>query len=291
MNTLQGLNLTDVASQTLDHLGNFTPMFEMFARNFSDSTRQHGEKVVTRVPAALSAQDLSSGYTAGDLTSSAVEIELNMLKGFSCALSDYQVSQAKSADFVFNIFTAPAIEATITAFASDLLGLINPTSFSQSISVSSSDIDTDHLADAQKMLSDAKAPRSLRSIMLTPEYASTLSKDSAFYADHYGDRQPILDGELGIMHGLNVVEYQGIPTTNNLRGFACHPSALCIAARHVAEPTTAPHVEVLQAVHSCGIPLQFRKFYNPTQGLTYLTVSILYGVSVGNSTCGVRITT
>jgi hypothetical protein len=291
-NTLQGLNLSQVASQTLDHLGLSFPMFAHFARNFSDTVRQHGESVVTRIPAVLSAQDLSGGYTPGDVSSTQVEIELDHMKGFVIGLSDLEISKARSADFVFNIFTRPAVDAVAKSFADSLLGLITPSNFPTAITKSAADFDTDEIAQAQQLLSTAKAPKSMRSILLGTDYTASLMKDSMIYSDQYGSRDPLLTGEVMDVFGMGVVEYQGIPTANNLRGFACHPSALVMAARHVAEPSTGGRVETISTVEPrTGLPVQFRQHYDATLGKTMLSVSCLWGVALGNTTCGVRILT
>lgn len=291
-NTLQGLSLTQVASITLDHLGLSFPMFAHFARNFTDDVRQHGESVVTRIPAALTAQDLSGGYTPGDVSTSRVEIQLDNMRGFVIGLSDFEVSKAQSSDFIFNIFTRPAVDAVAKSFADTLLGLITPSNFPAAITKSAADFDTDEIAQAQQLLSDAKAPRSMRSIILGTDYTASIMKDSLIYSDQYGSRDPLLSGEVTDVYGMGVVEYQGIPTVNNLRGFACHPSALVMAARNVAEPSTGGRVDTLSVIEPrTGLPLQFRKHYAATLGKTMLSVSCLWGVALGNTSCGVRILT
>lgn len=291
-NSLQGLNLSTVASLTLDHLGFSFPFFAHFARNFSDGVRQRGEGVTTRIPAALNAMDLSGGYSPGDIETTEVSIDLTHMKGFSIGLTDLEVSKAASADFIFNIFTRPAIEATAKAFADTLFGLISPSNFPTSISKSAADFDTDEVAQAQELLSTAKAPKSMRSMILDVDYTAAIMKDSLIYADNYNTRDPLLNGEVSDVFGMGIVEYQGIPTANNLRGFACHPSAIVMAARHVAEPAFGANVEVLSVVEPLtGLPLQFRRSYDATAGLTYLSVSCLWGVAVGNSSCGIRIVT
>ena len=291
-NSLQGLNLSMVASLTLDHLGYSFPMFAHFARNFSDGVRQRGDGVTTRIPLALNAMDLSGSYSPGDIETTEVSVSLDHMKGFVIGLSDLEVSKAKSADFIFNVFAMPAVDAVAKSFADSLLGLITPSNFPTAITKSAADFDTDEIAQAQQLLSTARAPRSMRSILLGTDYTASLMKDSMIYSDQYGTRDPLLTGEVMDVFGMGVVEYQGIPTANNLRGFACHPSALVMAARHVAEPSTGGRVETLSTVEPrTGLPVQFRKHYDATLGKTMLSVSCLWGVALGNTTCGVRILT
>jgi len=127
--------------------------------------------------------------------------------------------------------------------------------------------------------------------MLNPNYTASLSKDGLLMdAGAYGSARPLQEGELSTIYGFGVSEYQDIPTANNLQGFFCHPSALCIAARQVSRPLYG-NVEVIDNIEPrTGLPFQTRKFYRPTEGKWYLTVSILYGCSVGNQNALIRIT-
>ncbi len=275
----------------LDLLSDNFFAFSLVSRNFSTEVRERGDKTVTRVPSSVSAKDLSTGYSASDLTSTPIEIALSSFKGFSMQFSDFEISKLKSPTILERTFLRPAIDATARAVSDDLLGLITPSNFSASQVVTAANFDSDNLADAASTLTTNKCPRSLRTAMLNPSYTASLSKDGAIIdASAYGTAQPIQEGELSSIHGFGVAEYQDIPTGNNLQGFYCHPSALCIAARQVSRPTYG-NVEVIDNIEPrTGLPFQTRKFYRPTEGKWYLTVGILYGCSVGNQNALIRIT-
>lgn len=286
-----GVYLEAVSEQMLDLLSSNFFAFSLVSRNFSTEVRERGDKTVTRVPSSVSVKDLSTGYGASDLTSTPIEIALSSFKGFSMSFSDLEISKLKSPTILERTFLRPAIDATAKGVADDLLGLVTPSNFSASQVVTAANFDSDNLADAASTLTTNKCPRSLRTAMLNPSYTASLSKDGAIIdASAYGTAQPIQEGELSSIHGFGVAEYQDIPTGNNLQGFYCHPSALCIAARQVSRPLYG-NVEVIDNIEPrTGLPFQTRKFYRPTEGKWYLTVSILYGCSVGNQNALIRIT-
>ena len=202
-----------------------------------------------------------------------------------------ELAKAKSPTILERTFIRPAIDATAKAVADSLLALITPSNFSASQVRTQADFDSDDLADAAATLTNNKTPRGLRNLMIGPGYASSLAKDSAIMdASAYGTAGPLQDGDLGAVHGFGIAEYQGIPTTSNLEGFYCHPSALCIAARQIAKPLHA-NVEIIDSIEpKTGLPVQCRKFFHPTQGKYYLTVGLLYGVQVGNQDALIRLT-
>ena len=290
-NTIQGVHLEAVSEQMLDLLSDNFFAFSLVSRNFSTEVRERGDKTVTRVPSSVSVKDLSTGYSASDVTSTAIEIALDKFKGFSMAFTDFEISKLKSPTILERTFLRPAIDATARAVSDDLLGLVNPSNFSASQVRTANAFDSDDLADAASTLTTNGCPQSLRTVMLNPNYTASLSKDGLLMdAGAYGSARPLQEGELSTIYGFGVSEYQDIPTANNLQGFFCHPSALCIAARQVSRPTYG-NVEVIDNIEPrTGLPFQTRKFYRPTEGKWYLTVGILYGCSVGNQNALIRIT-
>jgi len=286
-----GVYLEAVSEQMLDLLSSNFFAFSLVSRNFSTEVRERGDRTVTRVPSSVTVKDLSTGYSASDVTSTAIEIELNKFKGFSMAFTDFEISKLKSPTILERTFLRPAIDATAKAVADDLLGLITPAAFSASQVRTAANFDSDDLADAASTLTNNGCPRSLRTVMLNPSYTASLSKDGGIIdASAYGTAQPIQEGELSTIHGFGVAEYQDIPTSNNLQGFYCHPSSLCIAARQIARPLYG-NTEVIDNIEPrTGLPFQTRKFYNPTLGKWFITVGILYGCSIGNQNALIRIT-
>ena len=289
-NTLNGINLAQVAQDTLDYLSyEFAPL-NALTRDFSEDIAQQGESVTTRVPASVTAQDLSSGYTASNSQTTAKQINLDKFYGYVYGFSDAEVSKAGDFEWLKNIFMAPAIEATLNRVMDDLLALVVNSTFSANVVKSAAAIDVDDLADLAGDLSTAKVPRSERSLLVSPSYLASFHKDTAIVdSSQYGDDSGIKDHAAMRIHGFRVYSYGDIPANSeNLAGIAMHPSALIMAARQPATPSD-PGLAVEHVTASNGLPLQFRAWYDPDNGLYKVSMGVLYGVAAGNTTALKRI--
>ena len=196
-NSLGGINLAAIAEQTLDYLGREFFALSAFTRNFTTDISQRGESVTTRVPSSVTAGDLSSGYTAADVTSTAKTITLNKFKGPVYAFTDLEVSKAGDARWLERLFIKPAVEATVKAVMDDLLALVTNANFSASSTITSANFDSDDLADLAGDLSTAKVPKSLRSALISETYNASLQKDAAIQdASSYGSSDAIRERTL-----------------------------------------------------------------------------------------------
>lgn len=291
-NTLGGVNLAAIADQTLDYLGREFFALSAFTRNFSQDIKEEGQSVTTRIPSGVSAQDLSSGYSPADVTTTAKTITLNKFKGPVFGFTDLEITKAKNEQWLHNHFVAPAIEGTVKAVMDDLLALVLNAAFSANSVITAANFDSDDLADLAGDLTTSKVPKSMRVAMLLPTYYASVQKDAMIQdGASYGDTSAVREHNAKLVHGFNLIEYTDIPTNSeNLTGFVCHPSALIIAARTVAVPRNAPHVEVINRVEPVtGLPVQFRRWYDANAGKTIFSMGLLYGVATGNGAALKRI--
>lgn len=283
-NTIGGVNLASIAEQTLDFLSTqFSPL-RAFSRDFNDDISGQGESVTTRVATALTAQDLSTGYSATDVTSTAKTVTLSNLKGYSMAFTDMEVSKAGSPDFLASIFLAPALEVTCGAVMDSMLALVTNANFSSNEVITAANFDSDECADLSADLTVAKVPRTERSLLLPSTYMASVQKDALIQdASAYGNSDAIRDHGALRVHGFDLYEYTGIPTNSeNLAAIALHPSALLLAARQPASPDD-PGVSVENITSPEGLPIQMRSWYDATAGKHYVSMAVLYGVAVGNA--------
>jgi len=290
-NTLGGINLAKIAEQTLDYLGREFFQIAAFTRNFSQDIKDESETVTTRVPSSVTIQDLSSGYSPADVTTTANTITLNKFKGHVRAFTDLEISKARNEQWLQRMFVEPAIEATVKAVMDDAMALVLDANYSANTTITAANFDSDDLADLAADMTTAKVSKSLRAAILGASYVASLQKDAMIQdAEAYGDNSAIRDHNARLVHGFNVIEYTGIPANGeNLAGFVCHPSALIIAARTIAPPVS-PIVEVINSVEPVtGLPLQFRRWYDANAGKSIFSVGLLYGVSVGNAAALKRI--
>ena len=290
-NTLGGINLAQISEQALDYLSTQFHPLRAFARDFSTDISGAGESVTTRVPSSMTAVDLSSGYTAQDVTSTAVTVTLNKFKGHSAAYTDMEVSKAGNFDWLSSQFLAPALEVTLDAVMDDLLALVLNANFSSNEVITAANFDADEVADLAADLTTAKCPKTERALILPPSYYSSIQKDSIIQdSSSFGASDAVQENAAQRVHGFNLYEYTGIPANSeNLAAIALHPSALCLAARTPAAPTDGS-VQVSDIVDpSTGLPIQLRTFYDNVAGKHYLTMGVLYGVAVGNGAALKRI--
>ena len=292
-NTLNGLNLEAVADEAIAYLGSeFFPV-DLFSTNFSTDIATHGESVTTRIVSGLTAQDVSSSYAsaAQDVTSTAVTTTLSNFKGHVAQFTDLEISKAGSGEWLMKNFLEPTKEATCKAFVDDLLALITNANYSNKTTKAAGLFDADVVADIAGALTSRKVPQAGRALLVDPDYYTALLKDSSIHdMSAFGNNEAIVDGRLTRVRGLAVQQYDAIPgNSENLTGFACGKSALVVAVRPVFRPDVR-HVKATNRVEEkTGLPFQFRMWYDPSGGVTYMSAGFLYGVSNGDANALQRI--
>lgn len=296
-NTLNNVNVAQIADRSLEYLGlNFYPVTAMVT-DFSEEIASEGDSVKTRIPGAVSASDLSGGYTASDVSNTGVTVTLNQFKGPVFAFTDLEASKAGDVMWLRDNFIEPAIEGLMDDIFQYIYGLVLAAAFPNSSIITAANMDADELADLGTNLSTLKVPKANRSAILPPGHYGGLVKDSIIEdMSAFGDNEAILNAEVRRARGFRIHEFASVPdNSENMAGFVCHRSALAFAARSVADPTqimgNAPLGVENRVDPVTGIPLQFRAWYEPKDGQYYFSMGTLYGASVGQANALERITT
>ena len=290
-NSIQGVNLEAIAELSLDFLGQTFAPLSAVARDFTGDPSGRGESVVTRYAAGLTAQDLSTGYAANDVDSTAVTVQLSSLKGYSMGFSDYEVSRAAGdVQWLTSIFLQPAYETVLDSIFTDIVKLVVSANYTNATTVTAANFDSDDIATISGNLSGRKVPRGDRNVILSPSYYASIQKDSIVGASNtYGGAEAVREHMGTRVHGMNLWEYTGAintasatTTSENLQGFALHPSAVAVAARFPAAPADG-NVQVLNLTTPdvSQTPLQLRSWYDATAGKHMVSVACLYGVAKG----------
>lgn len=291
-NTLNGINISKIAMKSLDFFGrSFYPLLA-FHRDFSEEVKDQGDNVTTRVPTAVTAVDVSGGYTAQNVATTAVTITMNKNKGFPWAFTDAElIKAAGNFDWLKSIFLQPAAEAVLKAMVDDSLALVTAANFATSRTVTAANWDADDAADCATDLSTNKAPKAERAMLLKPNYYGATIKDSVVEdLASSGSTEALREAEIRRLRGFNVFEYTDIPANGeSLEGIAQHPSALCLAARTMITPTDFPGQILNVTEPVTGLPLQWRSWYSPNDKKHFISVEAFYGVAVGNGAGLVRI--
>ena len=291
MNTLGGINLAQIAQQTLETLSAEMPIVSAFTTDFSSDIADVGESVSTRVASAVSAGDATSGYSATDVTSTAKTITLNKHKHFTAKFTDLEIAKG-GLSMLERTFVRPAVHSVVNAMMDDMLALVTDTNFADEVDVAAANFGADEVADLAGDLTTKNVPKSDRALIIKPTYFANLAQDNAIQASYaYGNTSAIRDNVVPRVHGFNVYEYSDIPAnaynigspavSHSLQGFACGPEALLIAGRQPALPENwAGAVESVQEPGT-GVTLQLRNWYEGKDGAQYITATLIYGVATG----------
>ena len=186
-NTLGGINLAQIAQQTLETLSAEMPVVSAFTTDFSSEIADVGESVSTRVASAVSAGDATSGYSATDVTSTAKTITLNKHKHFTAKFTDLEIAKG-GLDMLERTFVKPTVHAVVNAMMDDLLALVTDTNFADEVDVAAASFGADDVADLAGDLTTKNVPKTDRALVIKPTYFASLAQDNAIQASYaYGN--------------------------------------------------------------------------------------------------------
>lgn len=291
-NTIAGVNLAQVAQESLPALTDLFAPLNALATDFSADISDSGESVTTRIPTSVTAGDMTTGYktNASDVQMTPVTVSLDQFKGFSYGFTDLE--RSKSAINLNRLFIEPAMEAVGEDVFGYIWNLILAANFSNSTVIAAVDFDRDDIADLRKELNIQKALKSGRSIFCNSTYYASLIK-TLNSAEIPGMTSEKTEGAVPRVAGFDIYETTlADANAENLQVFALQKSAICMASRSVVadEMTAKAGIEVETVViPGLGLPVQFRKWYD-SDGKLYYNMNVLYGASVGVGTAGHRIT-
>lgn len=283
-NTLGGINLAQIANESLSTLLAEMQPLNAFTTDFSSDVADKGESVSTRVATAVTAGDATSGYSATDVTSTAKTVSLSNHVHFTAGFTDLEISKG-GFDMLERTFIRPAVHSVANKMMDDTLALVTNANFSNNTVVTSGNFDADDAADLAKSLTTQNTMKSGRSMIIGPAYYAALAKDNAIQAAYaFGGSEAIRENEVPRVHGFDVYEYTDIPdNSENLEGIVCSQEGVIIAARQPSLPQNwFGDVESVTEPGS-GLTLQYRSWYEGKDGKQYITCTLIYGVAVGVS--------
>lgn len=298
-NTLGGINLQVIAQDSLTTLLAQFPLVNKFTTDFGGDILQRGESVTTRLASGVAATDIAaSGYTRSDVASTAKTVTLNKHKGFVMGFQDGEVARG-GYDVLRRTFIRPAAHAVVKAVMDDVFllctsGNFNSVGYNGTVAA----FDADAVADISQALTDANVPMANRTLIVRPALYTSLAKDNAIQAQYAsGTNAPLTENLLPRIHGFEVNQYSALPNgslgtvngvdfsglDNNLKGIAVSPEAILIAARLPATPTNWYGNVATATDAESGLSIQVREWYDGDSGQQKLSMSILYGMTVGNA--------
>ena len=290
-NTIAGANLAQIAEETLPHLQSCFAPLAGIVTDFSDDVAQAGASVTTRYATKPSAVDLSSGYTSQNTTLTAATVSLDTFYGFVYGFKDDE--RSKSSIHLNDTFIAPAVQSLGDKVFGDLWNLVTASNFATNSTVTAANFDRDDVVDLAVSLTDTlKAPKIGRTLWADPSHYGALVK-TLNSAEIPGMTAEKMEGAVPRVSGFDIYESDLCDDNGeNLAAFAFHKSALIMAGRSVdTELAAQAGVEVENVViPGLNLPVQFRRWYDPTLGELKYSVGLLYGVAKGTG-MGPRIVT
>lgn len=304
-NTLGGINLQVIAQDSLTTLLAQFPLVNKFTTDFGGDILQRGESVTTRIASGVAATDIASGgYARSNVASTAKTVTLNKHKGFVMGFADGEVARG-GYDVLRRTFIRPAAHAVVKAVMDDVFLLCTSGNFSSTgYNGTVAAFDADAVADISQALTDANVPMAGRTLIVRPSLYTSLAKDNSIQAQYAsGTNAPLTENLLPRIHGFEVNQYTALPNgsmgtvngidfsvlDNNLKGIAVSPEAILIAARLPATPTNWYGNVATATDAESGLSIQVREWYDGDAGEQKLSMSILYGVSIGNPACLAKI--
>lgn len=290
-NTIAGVNLAQIAEETLPHLQALFAPLNGVITDFSSDIAQEGASVTTRFATVPTAVDLSSGYTSQNTTLTAKTVTLDTFYGFVYGFKDAE--RSKSSIFLNDLFVQPALQALGTKVFGDLWNLVVAANFSTSSTIAAANFDRDDLVDLGTTLTNTKkAPKAGRTVWAAPGHYGALVKtlNSAEIPGITADKAEAMVPRVA---GFDIYESdQCDANSENLAAFAFHRSSLLMAGRSVDSTGAAEvGVEVQDiTIPGLNLPVQFRRWYDPNAGELKYSVGLLYGVATGMD-FGVRVVT
>jgi hypothetical protein len=281
-NTLAGVNLAVVAQRTLDTLLLRFPRASAFSTDFSSDIANVGESVTTRVASQPAVQDFAATTDAAAVTTTARTVTLANYSGVRVGFTDMEWS--KSSINLNDIFIGPVANTVIKAIMDGVLARVTNANFgAAAFTGAASTFDADDVVDLATALDVDNVPLNPRSLVILPAYYGALAKDNAIQsAFAYGDDGAIKRNLFPMVHGFEVIGYNGIPNNSeNLVGFASGPQGLLIAARVPAIPDRFPGEIESATDPESGLTIQVRKWYSPYDRRHYMEAGVIHGSQIG----------
>jgi len=282
-NTIAGVNPTRIAQLSLDVLSTMPLPFDAFTTDFSPDIAQSGDTVVTRYADNPSVTDFNSSKAVGNRTLTAVTTVLQHYAGVPIGFTDKEM--AFSDIRLMELYIKPSLTALFVNVFGNVTARITNANFSQNTICNATNFNVAHVANVGTNLTKANVLPDGRHLVINPDMALTLKKDTALQAAYaYGGNQTVTTGQIPQVYGFQVHEFNGtIPTNSeNLIGFACRPQGLVLAARVPQQPSDwYGRVQNITDPRS-GLTVQFRSYYDGS--VQRYEWCLIYGSAVGIAT-------
>jgi hypothetical protein len=287
----QGLAPQFVAAETIRTLVPvLVPLRKIAVTDFGSYVARIGQVVHTRLASPFTAgnYDPATGFVAQAATSTDIAVSLDNLTYVDVGFTD-QEQNAISAEMLKRVFLAPLTNAVTKSIFDSILAGTTASNFSvAAYSGSKAAFDRSKIAEVVTSMTSANLPYEERAGLISPAAYGQLLKDPTI--SQYlsiGSTEPVRDGRIGSIHGLELFEYNGFPAsgtafTEGLNGLVSCKEGWVIATRVTNAPLTGGGVQETIVEPDSGFALAFRQYYNWQEGKMHLNMSFVNGIAKGN---------
>lgn len=285
-NSITGINDDIISQGVLDgFVASLLPL-RAFTVSFNADAVKRGEKIsIPRISAADAAVTKVAGadYVIQDLDSDAVEITLGQPVYVSGSLTDVEV--ASSSVLNLELYGKQKGAQLGKKVVQDILSNVTLANFGAAgFTGAASAFDVDAAIDLATACDTANMPEDMRALVLKETYYSNLLKDqSVTVLQAYGSTGPLQDGKMPRLAGFDLFKSTIIPgNSENLVGFAVHPSALAVAIRYLAPQEGNGYIRAEALTDAAtGITIGVREWYDQDSGTKKKVWECCYGSAVG----------
>lgn len=274
------------ANMALEVLRSNIVLASLVTKDSDVASFQVGSKLHIPYPGTFVANDkvTNTSVTKQVPTSTDTTVTLNKHKEVTFVFEDFAKAQAQP------ITQQAYIEAMVAPLAeqieTDLFALYS--SYTHSVGTSGTNMTAATVQAAGKALTDQKAKRGNRHLVIATKDTVSLQADSslqAFFAYNEGARGDISTGLVtGNLYGFKIWESQLVPvvagTPNSTKCLAFDPGAAILAMRALPEaPAGTGAVQAVVQDPVSGLVLRSTMAYSPNDLGVQCTLDVLYGVA------------
>lgn len=255
----------------------------VFSGNFSPDVADKGDTVKVPVIGAPSpSSDFAGDYTASaDSEASAVSVVLNKHKFKTVHLTAKEA--ATTSVPLLEKLVATAAQQLAIDVLTDIFSCVTQASFGEAVAdTSAGDFNYKSVLSIREACNLAKMPKDQRSLVLNSSLNTALLADDIVSRSFITSlAQPgVVDARVQRIAGFNLYETDCVPdNSENLAGFAVHPSAVAVAMRYL-QPVANYDEAGAVTDPVTGLTFGYLRYTEASSNKLYITLECLYGFSV-----------
>jgi hypothetical protein len=285
-----------VVQRSLTLLKASFPWLTKISTDFSAEGAKFGQPIITRLRAVPTAQSFvpGTGYARQAATLTDVPVTIDQHKGVEIAFTANEL--ASTSRDLFGEQAEGCHYGLGAALINTVLALLTVANFPYESVEAANDVDADTMDALSAALTGRLVPDMARIGLLSSATYRKLGKDTSIVNLAAFRREEIItQGVLPPIKGIQPFEVVGLPSGENLTGFAGTPDALALVTR-VPNDYTAVMPDVagngtVQIVTNpdTGISVMLVRYVDHKAAESAWRVALMWGAAKGNPKCGQRL--